>query len=379
MKWTPRSLVAWLIGSSIAMGAASAHAADPTNPTVVELFQSQGCSSCPPANANLNALSERPDVLALSFAVTYWDRLGWKDTFAKPQFTERQWQYARAMRQQDVYTPQVVVNGRVAGVGADPGEIESLISRADRGETGPAVTISGGSAELGAVSGPARAADVLLVRYDPRMLEVPVRRGENAGKTLPHKHIVREMFDWAGGTGDPRPSACPRTILPCAPRSSSKRQARARSSPRRGGEGRWICQAKSASPPAKAEAICGDRAAISRTRPIPDPRPQSRKVRTMTSRLKFLIPAAACLALGGVAFASVARAEDAPAKDAMSTDAMSGGPHVGGPYGGHNADEEAPHEKAYDEGRPHDGAGDAEIIRLPTRGAASETWAASTT
>ena len=82
MKWPPRSLVAWLIGSSIAIGAASAHAADPTNPTVVELFQSQGCSSCPPANANLNALSERPDVLALSFAVTYWDRLGWKDTFA---------------------------------------------------------------------------------------------------------------------------------------------------------------------------------------------------------------------------------------------------------------------------------------------------------
>lgn len=209
MKWTPRSLVAWVIGSSIAMGAASAYAADPSHPTVVELFQSQGCSSCPPANTNLNALSERPDVLALSFAVTYWDRLGWKDTFAKPQFTERQWQYARAMRQQDVYTPQVVVNGRVAGVGADPGEIESLISRADRGATGPAVTISGGSAELGAARGPVQAADVLLVRYDPRTLEVPVRRGENAGKTLAHKNIVREIVRLGGWNGRPENFSLP--------------------------------------------------------------------------------------------------------------------------------------------------------------------------
>ncbi len=209
MKWSPRRLAAWLIGSSIAMGAVSVHAADPSHPTVVELFQSQGCSSCPPANANLNALSERPDVLALSFAVTYWDRLGWKDTFAKPQFTERQWQYARAMRQEDVYTPQVVVNGRVAGVGADPGEIESLISRADRGATGPAVTISGGSAELGAASGPARAADVLLVRYDPRTLDVPVRRGENAGKTLAHKNIVREIVRLGGWNGRPETFSLP--------------------------------------------------------------------------------------------------------------------------------------------------------------------------
>jgi hypothetical protein len=201
MKRPPRSLVACLIGASIAIGAASAHAADSSHPAVVELFQSQGCSSCPPANANVNALSQRGDVLALSFAVTYWDRLGWKDTFAKPQFTERQWQYARAMRKQDVYTPQVVVNGRVAGVGADPGEIEGLISRADRGATGPTVTISGGSAEIGAAPGHGQAADVLLVRYDPRTLEVPVRRGENAGRTLPHKNIVREIVRLGGWNG----------------------------------------------------------------------------------------------------------------------------------------------------------------------------------
>ncbi len=196
-----RRLVVFLAGTCAALGAGGAIAADAAHPTVVELFQSQGCSSCPPANANVNALSGRADVLALSFAVTYWDRLGWKDTFGKPQFTERQWSYARAMRQQDVYTPQVVVNGRVAGAGADPGEIERLMSRADRGVSGPAVTISGGSAAIGAAPAPARAADVWLIRYDPRTLEVAVRRGENAGKTLPHKDIVRDIARLGGWDG----------------------------------------------------------------------------------------------------------------------------------------------------------------------------------
>ena len=194
-------LLAFLFGS-IAVSGASVRAADTAHPAVIELFQSQGCSSCPPANANVNALSERPDVLALSFAVTYWDRLGWKDTFGKSEFTDRQWRYARAMGRDGVYTPQVVVNGRLAGVGADPGEIEGLMRRADRGAAGPAVTISGGVAEIGAATAPPQGADVWLVRYDPRTLEVQVRRGENAGKTLPHRNIVRELVR-LGGWGGP--------------------------------------------------------------------------------------------------------------------------------------------------------------------------------
>jgi hypothetical protein len=117
-----------------------AQAADASHPAVVELFQSQGCSSCPPANANLNVLSQRADVLALSFSVTYWDNLGWKDTFASPQFTARQYEYAQAMHKGNVYTPQVVVNGRLAGVGADRGEMEALIGRAERATDGPSVS-----------------------------------------------------------------------------------------------------------------------------------------------------------------------------------------------------------------------------------------------
>jgi hypothetical protein len=197
----PSRLAAALVGASVAIGGASAQAADAGHPAVVELFQSQGCSDCPPANANLNALSGRPDVLALSFSVTYWDRLGWKDTFGKAEFTDRQWRYARAMRHDGVYTPQVVVNGRVSGVGADPGEIEALMSRAERGASGPEVAISGRSATIGAAPAPDEPADVWLVRYDPRTLEVAVRRGENAGKTLPHKNIVRDIVRvgaWSG-------------------------------------------------------------------------------------------------------------------------------------------------------------------------------------
>jgi hypothetical protein len=192
--------LAFLFGS-IAISGASVRAADTAHPAVIELFQSQGCSSCPAANANVNALSERPDVLALSFAVTYWDRLGWKDTFGKSEFTDRQWRYARAMGWDGVYTPQVVVNGRLAGVGADSGEIEGLMRRADRGAAGPAVTISGGVAEIGAAPAPPQEADVWLVRYEPRTLEVQVRRGENAGKTLPHRNIVRELVRLGGWGG----------------------------------------------------------------------------------------------------------------------------------------------------------------------------------
>src|SRR5271167_4713002 len=98
-------------------------------PVVVELFQSQGCSSCPPANANLAAIADRPDVIALNFSVTYWDNLGWKDTFARPAYTARQWDYAHSLRHADVFTPQVVVDGRRDGVGVDPAGFAKLVGR----------------------------------------------------------------------------------------------------------------------------------------------------------------------------------------------------------------------------------------------------------
>jgi len=110
MKYS-RSTGLFVFFGSLAAVAATPVAATDRQPIVVELFTSQGCSSCPPANTNLIAISNRKDVLALSFSVTYWDYLGWKDTYGKPEFTERQAAYEPPLRQASPYTPQMVFNG----------------------------------------------------------------------------------------------------------------------------------------------------------------------------------------------------------------------------------------------------------------------------
>jgi hypothetical protein len=169
-------------------------------PTVVELFQSQGCSSCPPTAANVNAIVDRPGVLALSFQVTYWDYLGWKDTFASPKFTARQQDYAHGLHHDGVYTPQVVIDGRRDLIGNDRGELD----RAIRTSAQPAaadLTLEGGAVSIGQGAAPSGGADVWLVRYDPRVLQVPIQRGENNGKTLPHRNVVRELVRLGRWTG----------------------------------------------------------------------------------------------------------------------------------------------------------------------------------
>lgn len=193
-----KRLRAALAAVALALGAIPALAADAQHPTVVELFQSQGCSSCPPANANVLAIADRPDILALSWQVTYWDDLGWKDTFGKPAFTSRQWDYARAFHRGNVATPEVVVNGRGDVVGAGRGELDALIRRADRGDSGPSIRLD---AHAATVAG-AGAGVVMLIRYDPNLVQVPIQRGENGGRTLPHRNVVREVADlgeWRGG------------------------------------------------------------------------------------------------------------------------------------------------------------------------------------
>jgi hypothetical protein len=194
MKPPALELIAVLTLAIAGLGVAAgpSRAADGAHPEVVELFQSQGCSSCPPANANVMALSARPDILALSFGVTYWDALGWKDTFASPRFTARQYDYAKGLGHSGVFTPQVVVNGRRDGIGVDRGELQSLLLAADRGDVGPAISIRARAVTVSAAR-TARAADVWLVRYDPRIVQVSIKRGENGGKALPHKNVVREL------------------------------------------------------------------------------------------------------------------------------------------------------------------------------------------
>lgn len=179
-----------------------AAAANFVRPIVVELFQSQGCSSCPPANAMLNRLADRADLLPLNFGVTYWDRLGWKDRFAHPAYTERQWDYARAGKRGNVATPQFIINGHGVVTGSDARELAQAIHSEEQAGPGPVITIDGKRVRIaaGRTSVPAT---VWLVRYDPRVRNVSIGRGENEGRVLPHRNVVtglRALGTWKGNS-----------------------------------------------------------------------------------------------------------------------------------------------------------------------------------
>jgi hypothetical protein len=137
----------------------------------------------------------------LSFGVTYWDQLGWKDTFASPRYTERQWGYARAFGRGQVFTPQVVVNGRADLDGQNRSDLEALIRREASSVDGPQVSIENGRVEVGASDRHSGDADVWLVRYDPKIELVSIARGENEGRTLPHKNVVKELVKLGTWTG----------------------------------------------------------------------------------------------------------------------------------------------------------------------------------
>jgi len=186
------------------LGGGQAQADGTPGPVVVELFTSQGCSSCPPANANLAAIADRPDVLALSFGVTYWDYIGWKDTFAKKEFTNRQYAYEQALHRATAYTPQMVVNGEMDLIGISAKELDRFITAAHSRAAGtaPVITLQAGRASVGSGTAQEDTADVWLVRYDPNIVQVPVARGENTGRTLPHKNVVHDMTRLGGWSGE---------------------------------------------------------------------------------------------------------------------------------------------------------------------------------
>ena len=178
----------------------SVSAATADTPIVVELYQSQGCSSCPPANAAVNAVADQPGIIALSFAVTYWDRLGWKDVFADKSYTQRQYDYAHALGNPNVYTPQIVINGKTALTGIRKGELSTALRSAKPIADGPKVEILPDAVRVGAGTG---TANIWLVSYDPRIQNVAIRSGENSGRTLPHKNIVRSLTKlgvWSGSS-----------------------------------------------------------------------------------------------------------------------------------------------------------------------------------
>lgn len=179
-------------------------AAAAERPVVVELFTSQGCSSCPPADAYLIELSKgRRDVLPLAFHVTYWDQLGWKDPFSLPSATERQSQYGRRFGDGS-YTPEIVVDGAAGMVGSHRSAVSSAIERAKRESvTAAAVRVTRNgknvSIEVGSGSGNGR---VLLIGFDPEHT-TPIGRGENGGRTLKEANIVRSIRPVGVWSGSP--------------------------------------------------------------------------------------------------------------------------------------------------------------------------------
>ena len=171
--------------------------------TVVELYTSQGCSSCPPADAFLSDLAERADVLALSFHVDYWDYIGWKDPFASKAFTQRQRAYQGTFRRGYIYTPQMIVQGAFDATGSDRVSINRAISQAGgfprvrvridyRPDGGLDVRIGGGT--------PGAPMGVWLALFDSLHV-TKVRRGENRGRTVRNVNVVRSLVKIGVWTG----------------------------------------------------------------------------------------------------------------------------------------------------------------------------------
>ena len=181
--------------------------AHPLVPVIVELFTAQGCSSCGDANERVSELAEEDGVLPLTFSVDYWDYLGWTDTFAKPEFTERQKVYAKRLGLREVYTPQVVVDGRKQTSGAKEDGLDDLIREARRAPRNPPDMLFqlNGKIAVGSGPRPRGGADVWLVRYDPTEIEVEVKKGDNRGETIKARNVVRQLERL--GTWRGRPNA----------------------------------------------------------------------------------------------------------------------------------------------------------------------------
>ncbi|MDP3410030.1 thioredoxin family protein [Bosea sp. (in: a-proteobacteria)] len=181
--------------------------AEDSNPpkAVIELFTSQGCSSCPPADALFVELAKQPGLIALTLPVTYWDYLGWKDTLGKDSFAKRQKVYAKARGDGQVYTPQAVINGAAHVVGSDRAEIEragqnppgtGFVARVSVKEEAGSLQVS-----LAPLNEPSTRQAGVWVLATTRLVTVPIVRGENQGKTVSYANVVRSMTrigDWDG-------------------------------------------------------------------------------------------------------------------------------------------------------------------------------------
>ncbi|HEX4741068.1 MAG TPA: DUF1223 domain-containing protein [Caulobacteraceae bacterium] len=182
-------------------GAASAR----RSPVVVELFTAQGCVSCNKANDVMARLATQTDVITLTWPVDYWDYLGWKDTFAEPEFTDRQRGYEQPLGLRDVYTPQVIVAGNGQASGDDATAVDDLIARAHR-DAKPSPDIAfgpRGRIAVGSGRRPRTPAVVWLIRYDASPPDVEIKAGDNRGARLTETNVVRQAIQLGHWRGRP--------------------------------------------------------------------------------------------------------------------------------------------------------------------------------
>jgi hypothetical protein len=192
-----------LLGCAIVIVAPHMVRADPR--AVIELFTSQGCSSCPPADQLLGELSSNPSLVALSLPIDYWDYLGWKDTLADPWNSARQRAYARSRGDRQVYTPQVVINGTVHALGSDRAGIERAIAQMGRHSASLSVPIQASLADGKihvAIAGSEgnSAAEVWLCAF-AKAIPIAIARGENRGRTITYHNVARhwvKLGEWKG-------------------------------------------------------------------------------------------------------------------------------------------------------------------------------------
>ncbi len=208
--------MAWAALMLAAGPAAAGAAGTSARPVVVELFTAQGCAVCLDTNQMVDDLAGRKNVIALTYSVDYLDYLGWQDTFAKPEFTSRQRAYQQRMKLREISTPQVVVNGREEAPGVEADKVRELVGGGGVGRTGPTVRLlwRGSHVRIEAGRVPAGGAEVWLVRYDPTEQEVRVRTGENRGKTVSHRNVVRELKRLGRWTGKMRTYDLPAPTAP---------------------------------------------------------------------------------------------------------------------------------------------------------------------
>lgn len=206
-----RTLAAAAFALSVAVGGAQAQTPPHRSPTVVELYTSQGCIQCPRANRLLGEFSREPDILALTFAVSYWDYLGWRDTFAQPLFTDRQREFSRRMQRRSLFTPQLVFDGEREASASDWDEARAILNEVKSAAPVPGAPrvelqrLPGSRTRIvvgqGAASG--EPADIWIMSFDPGPVTVYVASGENARRRISHYNLVRTIAHVGSWTGAP--------------------------------------------------------------------------------------------------------------------------------------------------------------------------------